>query len=261
MKATGRQRPEHVPARFGQRHVAGTALRSPTSLASVIDLAAALRGRPYPGRGLIVGRLTSGVPFVVYFVTGRSVASRARELRARGPIDVEVVDTSGGPVDHLRHYLAVVQRGAWLVVGNGDQVEPIAEALSAGVSAVEAWAAHAFEPDPPIWTPRIWVAWELNRMQAPLLGCARRSERPGGAADRVLWLADVTEPGTGLLMTTYQGTAGEVATSREPVDVVVEEGAGHEVLESVWQVLDPAVRVAALALEFRNEEVVPLFRA
>lgn len=228
----------------------------------MIGLARALHARPHPGRGLVVGRLGSGTPFIVYFVTGRSAGSRARELRPRGPTDVEVADRSGGPVDHLRHYFAVVQRGSWLVVGNGDHVEPLAEALSAGTPAVEAWAAHTFESDPPIWTPRIWVAWDLTRAQAPLLGCARRSKRPGGAVDRVLWLSDVTEAGAGLLMTTYRGTAADVATTGEPADVVVEDSAGHEVLESVWQVLDPSLRVAALALELRdNGEVVPLFRA
>lgn len=225
----------------------------------MIELATALHARPYPGRGLVVGRLASGAAFVVYFLTGRSAASRARELRVNGPSDVEVADTSGGPTDSLRHYRAVVQRGSWLVVGNGDHVEPLAEALSAGTPASDAWSVQTFEPDSPIFTPRIWVAWELTHGR-PLLGCARRSARPGGAADQVLWLADVTHPGSGLLMTTYQGTAGQVTTSREFVDVVVKEHAVDQLLDAVWQELDPELRVAALVLELQDGKATSLFR-
>lgn len=44
----------------------------------MIDLRIALVQRPYPGRGLVVGWLSSGAEVVVYFLTGRSEASRAR---------------------------------------------------------------------------------------------------------------------------------------------------------------------------------------
>ena len=46
---------------------------------------------PYPGRGLVVGSLTSGHPFWLYFVTGRSASSLERRaaLGVDGTITIE----------------------------------------------------------------------------------------------------------------------------------------------------------------------------
>lgn len=117
------------------------------------DLAEVLAARPYPGRGLVLGRLASGAEFCAYFLTGRSAASRARRLEVGNGTDVAVVDTSDGPHDDLRHYLAVARRGPWLVASNGHQVETLADRLAAGTPVLTAWAEHTYEPDPPIFTP------------------------------------------------------------------------------------------------------------
>src|SRR5690349_4461561 len=110
----------------------------------MLNVHEALHSRPYPGRGVLLGRLSTGTRVGAYFLTGRSESSRARRLVLRGGGDVEVADTSGGPHDALRHYLAIVERGPWLVFGNGDQVEPLATALAAGSSVPRAWAAHTY---------------------------------------------------------------------------------------------------------------------
>jgi IMP cyclohydrolase len=212
-----------------------------------MDLTSALADRPYPGRGLVFGRLTSGEEFIAYFLTGRSEASRARRLEVRDSTDVAVVDTSGGPHDDLRHYLAVAQRGSWLVVGNGDQVGPLAERLAAGTSVLEAGADHTYEPDPPIFTPRIWLA-RHEQNASPLLGYVRRSERPDGSADRVVCTSDLSAPGAAVLMTTYCGTITDVVTTMCPTSVTVGANSVGEVLTEMWEALDPDLRVAALSL-------------
>lgn len=214
------------------------------------DLAGALRARPYPGRGLVAGRLSSGEEFIAYFLTGRSAASRARRLEVRNGTDVAVVDTSGGPPDNLRHYLAVARRGPWLVVGNGDQVEPLAEALAAGAPVLAAWAEHTYEPDPPIFTPRIWLAWSGDA--PPVLGYVKRSARPDGSADRVVWASDLAGPRAAVLMTTYRGTAVDVLTSDCPTDVTVNGATVDEVLTMIWEALDPDLRVAALGFNLHD---------
>lgn len=215
-----------------------------------MDLAGVLAARPYPGRGLVLGRLASGDEFIAYFLTGRSAASRARRLEVRNGTDVAVVDTGGGPHDDLRHYLAVARRGPWLVVGNGDQVEPLAEALAAETPVLAAWAAHTYEPDPPIFTPRIWLSW--NEKLAPMLGYVKRSARADGSADRVVWASDLAGPGAAVLMTTYRGTTADVLGSDCPTDVTVSAAAVDEVLTTIWEALDPNLRVAALALNPRD---------
>jgi hypothetical protein len=120
----------------------------------------ALRNMEYPGRVIVLGRDPSGdFDVVVYAVTGRSPSSQARRLDREGgtimtnPTDPEVLKT-GNP--DLLVYPAVVL-GDRIAVSNGKQTEDLARAgetrlVSALASALDAWS---YEPDAPIFTPRI----------------------------------------------------------------------------------------------------------
>jgi hypothetical protein len=122
----------------------------------VTSLKELLGTRPYPGRGLAVAKTRQGALQVVYFLTGRSDASRSRAIAILPNGDVAVQDTTSTSChDALRHYVAVARRQNWLVVGNGDQVVPLAEDLAGGTSITAAWSRHSNEPDPPIYTSRI----------------------------------------------------------------------------------------------------------
>lgn len=153
--------------------------------------------------------------------------------------------TSGGPHDDLRHHVAAVRRDRWTVVGNGDQVEPLASALDKGTDPASAWAAHTYEPDPPIFTPRIRLAVR-HADGALLLGSARRSARPDGSADRLLLMPESLQAGEGVLLTTYEGTVKDVLTSGTPVDITTSAKDGDQLLEQVWSALHPDVAVTAL---------------
>jgi IMP cyclohydrolase len=219
-----------------------------------------LSGRPYPGRGCVAARTGTGELVFAYFLTGRSEASRNREMVALETGDVVVRDAGGESGDPLRHYVAAARRGPWTVVGNGHQVVALAETLAAGRTELEAWSEHTFEPDEPIFTSRIWAA---HRSGGPdcLLGFARRSDRPDGGPDRVVWLVDVLAAGSGTVMTTYAGTADKIARTTAPVDVTVAAGGAPELLDEVWRALTPELRVAAVVLLPEHPEVPPAFAA
>ncbi|MYV97491.1 IMP cyclohydrolase, partial [Streptomyces sp. SID3343] len=129
-------------------------------------------GNRYPGRGVLWARTLDGTLCGGYFLTGRSPASRARELRAGA--DELIVSPTGRPGEHdpLRHYVAARERSGRLVYGNGEQVAVVADRLADGATPVAALGDLAYEPDPPIHTPRLTVivvdgtAW---------FGSARRS--------------------------------------------------------------------------------------
>ncbi len=211
-------------------------------------LSEALTARPYPGRGCVAARLPDDNLWFGYFLTGRSVASRSRAVERGGAGDLWVVDTrSGGEHDSLRHYVAGARRGSWTVVGNGDQVEPLAAALATSTDAVSAWAAHTYEPDPPIYTPRIWIC--AGAEEQLLVGSVRRSARPDRTADRGLWMPERLAPGDGLLITTYAGSVDEVVTSGLPLDVGTDFTSGEDLLASVWDALEPSLRVAAFVAQ------------
>ena len=215
----------------------------------MLTITDALQSRPYPGRGLIVARTAGGSRCIIYFLTGRSAGSRERRLATLQNGDVAVQGLEpGGQFDPLRHYVAAAQRGAWIVVGNGAQVTPVAEALAGGADALSAWRPHSYEPDGPIFTPRLWVATQAATNES-LLGFSLRADRGGDEADRVIWALDALAPGAGVLLSTYDGTAEQVHNTRVPVDVWTRSETGSALLDEVFGALHPELRVAAFALD------------
>lgn len=193
----------------------------------------------------------------VYFVTGRSPASKNRVLSATPSGDITVRDRSDVQHDALRHYCAAASRGAWTVIGNGDQVEPIAVDLAAGRDLVATWSDHTFEPDPPIYTSRIWMAHQ-NAGADCMLGFARRSNRSDGSVDRVVWVIDHLAAGSAVLMTTYAGSGEQVIPTSGPIDVTVAADSRSGLMDEVWQALEPTVKVAAFAISPGDQSTGPL---
>lgn len=140
----------------------------------------------YPGRGLAIGRDADGVPFFAYWLTGRSPASQARELVVQDR-ELIVRDTSGGPVDDLRHYTAAIRGDDWVIVGNGTQVSELTaahehERQNGSKSPFDLQLAVrriTYEPDPPIRTPRITAS-------ATITGITTGTTAGAGLADAVV---------------------------------------------------------------------------
>ena len=114
----------------------------------------------YPGRFIILGRDAAGAyDIVLYGITGRSASSQARRLERRGdnviiqPTDPDVLKT--GNADLLVYPALVLGKG--IAVSNGKQTEdidPLADGSPVRVleKGLEGWT---YEPDAPIFTPRI----------------------------------------------------------------------------------------------------------
>lgn len=60
------------------------------------------------------------------------------------------------------------------------------------------------------------------------------------------------QPGEGVLLTTYEGTAEHVVTSGVPVDITTSAGDGDQLLDQVWSPLRPGLAVAALVAHARD---------
>ena len=110
------------------------------------DLTELLKGNPYPGRGIVVGKGR-----VYYWIMGRSSNSRNRvfELTEDG-IRTKAFDESKLEDPSLIIYHPVRTAGEDLVVTNGDQTDTIVEK-----GFREGCMAREYEPDGPNWTPRI----------------------------------------------------------------------------------------------------------
>jgi IMP cyclohydrolase len=206
-----------------------------------------LSGNPYPGRGVVWARTLGGELCGAYFLTGRSAASRGRTLR-RGVGELVVSPTDATAHDPLRHYVAAREHGGWLVFGNGEQVATVADRLEEGRTPATALDGLEYEPDPPIFTPRITVVADLGSGRA-WFGAARRSAGGRVAADVMTLVVRDLAPGDAVLMTTYRSDGKQVATGEPFVEARTEAGDREELTAEVWEALRPELRVAAAVFE------------
>lgn len=231
-----------MPPRLGK----ACALPDPDGRDSV-DVVDFIGSAAYPGRIVVVGRDAAGVPFGLYCLSGRSAASKQRDLVAT-ETQLEVIDTAGVGGDPLRHYRAAYTEGGRVLVGNGDHVAQLRdrgvtdETLPLLCEDVEP------EPDPPILTPRIGVlaTFEGDELAA-LHGFGVTGEVPVRRLSRV----ERPAPGTAIAVKTYRGSASEVVVDGVPVAVTVPR-LRDELVHAGAQAIDVDVRVAVAGAAIRD---------
>ena len=187
----------------------------------------------YPGRCVVVYRDPRAGLWWLYFLTGRSEASRDRRLRYS--VDRLLVEPSAPAAhDDVRHYACTRSSSVGVVVGNGDHVDVLASApeLTSAVQEIEP------EPDTPIHTPRIAVVLPAGSAVAQVVAVRRRHQR----IDRRV--APVTlDRGEGVALHTYGGTAGAISVDAAPrcfeADVDM-----PQLASAIWSGLDPSLRIA-----------------
>jgi len=225
-----------------------------------MDTTTMLASLEYPGRLIAVGMPPQGgKAAIIYAITGRSPSSQARKLVFRdGGVWVQPTDEATlkqGNVD-LLVYPAVLSGQAGLAVSNGKQTADIRDRLRPGVDPVaalaEALASWDFEPDAPIFTPRISGALVGG---AAALSVVRRG--PSGETLRSYFEARL-RPGQGRLVSTYGGPNADPLPvfGGEPRFIAISDATAADVAEATYRSLAPAasgrdfrVAVACLFVE------------
>lgn len=200
----------------------------------------------YPGRGIILGRDRSGrSQVIVYFITGRSASSQARKLVWEPPTlwtrptDEEALKK--GQVD-LLIYPAVIVTESGLAVSNGKQTVDLSRILKPGFAPGpalnEGLKSWSYEPDSPIFTPRISACYGKDGRAG--LHIVKRM-RNGSEARRV-FAAPWIKKGCGFLLTTYAGRDQKLCPSfaggPKAVRLTV-SGTAQETVEAVYRALRP----------------------
>ncbi|MFE5374984.1 IMP cyclohydrolase [Streptomyces mirabilis] len=205
----------------------------------------ALADNSYPGRGVLWCTTGDGTTLGAYFLTGRSPASQARTLHlaAAGELIVGPSDARGH--DHLRHYVAARQIGTRLVFGNGEQVSAVADRLASGQDPLPALDGLDYEPDPPIFTPRLTVIADNHEGGEAWFGAARRSTADRTATNRLTLHVSDLAPGEGVLMTTYRSDGQEIATGDPFMEFRSTAETSSDLLEELWSGLPSQLRIAA----------------
>jgi IMP cyclohydrolase len=208
-----------------------------------MDLPVSLTTLEYPGRLIIIGATgEAGKTVVVYAITGRSPSSQARKLVHRDggiwvqPTNEETLKT--GNVD-LLVYPAVLIANGGIAVSNGKQTADVRDRLRPGgdpVSALSsALAGWDYEPDAPIFTPRISGCLTGN---AAGLSVVRRG--PSGETLRNYFEVG-PRAGEGRLVSTYEGpNADPLPVFRgEPRFVRLAGTTAGEAAEAIYRDLAP----------------------
>ena len=193
------------------------------------DFLSFLRGNPYPGRGIAVGK-----DRVYYFIMGRSENSRNRifSLTDDG-IRTEAHDPAKLRDPSLIIYRPVRKMGGSLVVTNGDQTDTIC----AMGDFRKALATREYEPDAPNFTPRISAV--LNADGSFSLSVLKRVD---GRCLRCFYDYEGCDEGKGYFISTYEGDGSPLPSfSGEPISIDMPEP------EAVWEALNPDNRVSLYA--------------
>jgi IMP cyclohydrolase len=198
----------------------------------------------YPGRLIVIGAPAGdGKAAVLYAITGRSPSSQARKLVFRdGGVWVQPTDEATlkqGNVE-LLVYPAVLFGRAGLAVSNGRQTGDVRDRLAPGIPPVAALsaalAAWDFEPDAPIFTPRISGCLAGG---AAGLSVVRRG--PSGETLRNYFEVGL-RPGQGRLVSTYEGPNAEPLSvfGGEPRFLALPGATAAETAEAAYRSLAPA---------------------
>jgi IMP cyclohydrolase len=195
----------------------------------------------YPGRGFVIGRAPDGgTRLHLYWLTGRSENSRNRVLvEEDGAIRTATADTSREGDTSLTVYTALCTLGETHIVGNGDQVDTVADHLARGSMAQNALRTRSHEPDDPIFTPRITG---VDSGGILLLSKISTAGHAFYEPRRLL-------PGQGFGLRTYSGDGDPVRTfDGDPFEVAL-DAEPDELAQAAWELLDPDLRVALVLKE------------
>lgn len=189
-----------------------------------------LKGNPYPGRGIVVGK-----DRVYYFIMGRSENSRNRVfVKTEDGIRTEAHDPAKLVDPSLIIYHPVRAMGEKLVVTNGDQTDTIVDAGDFRAGCMK----REFEPDAPNFTPRISaVINEDGSFEISIL-----KHQQNGRCLREFFAYEGVNEGCGYFISTYQGDGNPLPTFvGEPIEVALGTP------EEIWAALNPDNKVSLYA--------------
>lgn len=131
------------------------------------------------------------------------------------------------------------------LIGNGDQVRTIYEALQAGSSFDAALSTREREPDAPNYTPRISAMLDLHELPGQLTMSILKANAANPAyTDRTTYRPALPPAGLGMGLTTYDSDGSPLPSFSQDPLLLPCEGDIHTVLDRYWDALDANNRIA-----------------
>lgn len=216
-----------------------------------VDLFQELRNNTYPGRGIVIGKSEDGEKAVTaYFIMGRSVNSRNRVFEAVGDgLRTRAFDPALMTDPSLVIYFPVRMFDGGMIVTNGDQTDTIHDMIAGDPDCapssrfVQALLTRTFEPDPPLYTPRVSGIIDLKDGGSYWMSILKSTNGDPDFAQRQFF-AYSPKPGLGHFIHTYQCDGDPVPSFEgEPTPVKL-SGDIDEFTANVWNSLDQDNKVS-----------------
>lgn len=205
------------------------------------DLIEYLQGNRYPGRGIVIGRQDEKHMRIYYFIMGRSVNSRNRIFSyTEDGIRTEACDPAKLQDPSLVIYHPVRLYKHSFIVTNGNQTDTIRDFLTKGRSFRDALMTRTFEPDGPLYTPRIsGIVRQGGRFELSIL---KSGDGDPDYHHRFFYTYDDVPVGSGCFISTYQCDGNPPPSfAGEPIAVTLPEP------DEVWAALNPDNKVSLYA--------------
>lgn len=210
-----------------------------------MDLSALLRGNPYPGRGIVLGKTQDGTKAVIaYFIMGRSENSRNRvfEVTEDG-IRTRAFDESKMTDPSLIIYHPVRVVGTDTVVTNGDQTDTVRDFLLEGKVFAQPLKTREFEPDGPNYTPRI--SGLVHQDGSYALSILKSADGDPSSCRRQFFGYENPLAGQGHFIHTYRGDGNPLPSFEgEPEQVAITAASASELADQIWQSLNADNKVS-----------------
>ena len=211
-----------------------------------LDLMEYLSQRPYPGRGILLGRSADNKKAVAaYFIMGRSENSRNRVfeetqdgIRTRAYDESKMTD----PSLIIYHPVRLLADGT-LIVTNGDQTDTIRDHILEGRCYRHALNTREFEPDGPNFTPRI--SGLLKPDFSYNLSILKSLDGDPSCCCRYFYEYDKPQAGTGHFIHTYQENLDPLPSFEgEPRLVSITAPDAQTLAGEMWKNLDRENKVS-----------------
>ena len=212
---------------------------------NTLDLSALLRGNPYPGRGIVLGKSADGAHAVIaYFIMGRSENARNRILtETEDGIRTQAFDPSKMTDPSLIIYHPVRVVGGDTVVTNGDQTDTVRDGILAGKVFAQSLKTRTFEPDDPNYTPRISGLLHADGSYA--LSILKSADGNPASCRRQFFGYENPLAGQGHFIHTYMGDGNPLPSFEgEPEQVAIESPTAAAFADLVWDSLNDDNKVS-----------------
>ena len=231
---------DHSPGSGGDRCEKNFEWRLKMDIYKINSPEELLKGNPYVGRGLIIGKTPDNNSAVAaYFIMGRSANSRNRIFKEEdGVVYTRPFDETKVSDPSLIIYAAVRSYENHLIVTNGDQTDTICEGLKQGKCFDTSLQTRCFEPDGPNFTPRIsGILTFENDSFTYEMSILKSADAEGTACNRYLFSYEAL-PGLGHFIHTYVTDGNPIPTFQgEPERIAISDSI-DDFTASLWNNLD-----------------------